>query len=144
MRELRRTRVGPFREDEHLCTLYDLKDAYEFWNEDGDEAELRRYLQPIEFAMSHLPSISVRDSAVDAICHGANLAASGIVSLSSRMKKDDMVLFKTLKGEAIGIGTCNKTSDAILKAKSGIVATTERVFMERGRYPVMWKKRATE
>ena len=144
MRELRRTRVGPFREDEHLCSLYDLKDAYELWKEDGDDTELRSYLLPIEFALSHLSSISIRDSAVDAICHGANLAASGIVSLSSGMKKDDMVLLKTLKGEAIGIGTCSKTSDAILKAKSGIVAITERVFMERGRYPAMWRKRSVD
>ena len=60
------------------------------------------------------------------------------------MKKDDMVLLKTLKGEAIGIGTCSRTSDAILKAKSGIVTSTERVFMERGRYPAMWKKRSTD
>ncbi|MHA2384886.1 MAG: RNA-guided pseudouridylation complex pseudouridine synthase subunit Cbf5 [Candidatus Thorarchaeota archaeon] len=144
MRELRRTRVGPFLEDGHLCSLYDLKDAYEFWKDDGDETEIRKYLLPIEFALGHLPSISIRDSAVDAICHGANLAASGIVSLSSGMKKDDMVLLKTLKGEAISIGTCNRTSDAIFKAKSGIIATTERVFMERGRYPAMWKKRSTD
>jgi H/ACA ribonucleoprotein complex subunit 4 len=144
MRELRRTRVGPFREDNHLCSLYDLKDAYEFWKDDGDETDLRRYLLPIEFALSHLPSISVRDSAVDALCHGANLAASGIVNLSSGIKKKDIVLLKTLKGEAVGIGICSKTSDAILKAKSGIVATTERVFMERGRYPSMWKKRSSD
>jgi H/ACA ribonucleoprotein complex subunit 4 len=60
------------------------------------------------------------------------------------MKKDDMVLLKTLKGEAIGIGSCSRTSDAIFKAKSGIVAITQRVFMDRGRYPAMWKKRSTD
>ncbi len=144
MRELRRTRVGPFQEDEHLCSLYDLKDAYEFWKDDEDDTELRKYLLPIEFALSHLPDISVRDSAVDAICHGANLAASGIVSFSSGVKKDDIVLLKTLKGEAIGIAKSDKTSDEIGKAKSGIVAITERVFMERGRYPSLWKKRAAK
>ena len=144
MRELRRTRVGPFREDEHLCSLYDLKDAYEFWKEDSDETELRKYLLPIEFALSHLPNISVRDSAVDAICHGANLAASGIVSFSSGIKNNDIILLKTLKGEAIGIAKSGKTSQAIGKAKSGIVAKTERVFMERGRYPSLWKKRSSD
>ncbi|MHA2141545.1 MAG: RNA-guided pseudouridylation complex pseudouridine synthase subunit Cbf5 [Candidatus Thorarchaeota archaeon] len=144
MRELRRTRVGPFQEDEHLCSLYDLKDAYEFWKDDGDESELRKFLLPIEFALSHLPYISVRDSAVDAICHGANLAASGIVSFSSGIKNDDIILLKSLKGEAIGIAISGKTSDAIGKAKSGIVAKTSRVFMERGRYPSLWKKRSTD
>ncbi|MFX1561487.1 MAG: RNA-guided pseudouridylation complex pseudouridine synthase subunit Cbf5 [Promethearchaeota archaeon] len=144
MRELRRTRVGAFKEDEHMCSLYDLKDAYVFWKEDGDEKELRKYLLPIEFGLEHLPAINVRDSAVDAICHGANLAASGVVSLSSGMKKDDLVVLKTLKGEAIAIAKCADTSDRIAKAKSGIVAVTDRVLMERGRYPSMWKKKQQE
>jgi H/ACA ribonucleoprotein complex subunit 4 len=144
MRKLRRTRVGAFREDEHLCTLYDLKDAYQFWKEDGSEKELRRFLLPIEFGMEHLPEISVRDSAVDAVCHGANLAASGIISLSSGIKKDDMIAIKTLKGEVIAIANATVTSEAMVKAKSGIVAKTERVFMERGRYPPQWKKRKQE
>ena len=144
MRELRRTRVGTFREDDHLCTLYDLKDAFTFWKNEGDESELRKYLLPIEFGLEHLPIINVRDSAVDAICHGANLAASGVVSLSSEMKKGDMVVIKTLKGEAIAIAKCGDTSDRIAKAKSGIIAVIERVLMERGRYPSMWKKKAQD
>ncbi|NHJ12547.1 MAG: RNA-guided pseudouridylation complex pseudouridine synthase subunit Cbf5 [Candidatus Thorarchaeota archaeon] len=143
MRELRRTRVGPFREGEHLCSLYDLKDAYYFWKEDGDDTELRKYLLPIEFALSHLPFVTVRDSAVEALCHGADLAANGIVSLSSGVKSGTMLVLKTQKGEAIGLAKSKMTSDAILKAKSGIVAVTERVLMERGRYPAMWKKRAS-
>ncbi|KXH75171.1 MAG: H/ACA RNA-protein complex component Cbf5p [Candidatus Thorarchaeota archaeon SMTZ-45] len=141
MRELRRTRVGTFREDEHMCSLYDLKDAFVFWKEDGDETELRRYLRPIEFGLGHLPVINMRDSAVDAICHGADLAASGVVSLSSGMKKEDMVVLRTLKGEAVAVAKCNDTSDRIAKAKSGIVAKTDRVLMERGRYPSLWKKK---
>ncbi len=142
MQELRRTRVGPFREDEHLCSLYDLKDAYHFWKENGDETELRRYLQPVESSLKHLPFLTVRDSAVEALCHGANLAASGVVSLTSGIKKGDIVAVNTQKGEAIALVRSEKTSDAIVKAKSGIVATTERVLMEKGRYPVMWKKRS--
>ncbi|NHI83033.1 MAG: RNA-guided pseudouridylation complex pseudouridine synthase subunit Cbf5 [Candidatus Thorarchaeota archaeon] len=141
MRELRRTRVGPFREDEHLCSLYDLKDALHFWKEDDDDSELRRYLQPVEFALSHLPFIAVRDSAVEALCHGADLAANGIVTLSSGIGKGDMIVLVTQKEEAIGLAKSKMTSDAILKARSGIVATTERVLMERGRYPAMWKRR---
>ncbi|MHA2150336.1 MAG: RNA-guided pseudouridylation complex pseudouridine synthase subunit Cbf5 [Candidatus Thorarchaeota archaeon] len=144
MRELRRTRVGSFKEDEHMCSLYDLKDAYIFWKENGEETELRKYLLPIEFGIGHLPVINIRDSAVDAICHGANLAASGVVSLSSDMKKDDMVILKSLKGEAVAVARCADTSDRIAKAKSGIVAISERVLMERGRYPSMWKKKPQE
>ncbi len=140
MKELRRTRVGPLREDEHLCTLHDLRDAYEFWRQDKDETDLRRYLLPVEVALKHLPSIQVRDSAVNAICCGASLAASGVVSLSTDIKKGDTVLLKTLKGEAIAIAVATATTEDILKARSGIVATTERVLMERDRYPTMWKR----
>lgn len=144
MRELRRTRVGNFREDEHLCSLYDLKDAFIFWKEDGDETLLRRYLQPVEFAVGHLPEIKVRDSAVDAICHGANLAATGVVQISTGIKKDDMVAIKTLKDEIVALARSTGSSERIAKAKSGIVANSERVLMIRGRYPQLWKKRSTD
>jgi len=140
MRELRRTRVGAFREDEHLCSLYDLKDAYIFWKEDGEEQLLRKYLLPVEFALSHLPFIQIRDSAVDAICHGADLAATGVLTLNTDIKKGDLILLKTLKGEAVALAKSNDISERIAKAKSGIVAISERVLMVRGRYPQMWKK----
>ncbi len=141
MRELRRTRVGNFLEDEHLCSLYDLKDAYEFYIEDGDETELRRYLLPIEFALKHLPIMKLRDSAVDAICHGADLAASGVVEISSDIMKGDLVALKTLKNEGIAIARSEHPASKISTMRSGIVAKIERVFMERGRYPPMWKKK---
>ncbi|MHA1613923.1 MAG: RNA-guided pseudouridylation complex pseudouridine synthase subunit Cbf5 [Candidatus Thorarchaeota archaeon] len=144
MRELRRTRVGNFREDEHLCSLYDLKDAFIFWKEEGDESLLRRYLQPVEFGIGHLPFIRVRDSAVDAICHGANLAATGVIALSSGIKNGDMIAIKTLKDEVIALARSTESSERIAKAKSGIIAKSERVLMVRGRYPQMWKKRADE
>ncbi|TFG96322.1 RNA-guided pseudouridylation complex pseudouridine synthase subunit Cbf5 [Candidatus Thorarchaeota archaeon] len=144
MRELRRTRVGNFREDEHLCSLYDLKDAYIFWKEDGDETLLRRYLQPVEFGVGHLPFIRVRDSAVDAICHGANLAANGVVELNTGIKKDDLIALKTLKDEVIALATATESSERIAKAKSGIIANSERVLMIRGRYPQLWKKHSEE
>ena len=144
MRELRRTRVGNFREDQHMCSLYDLKDAYIFWKEDGDETLLRRYLQPIEFGVGHLPFIRVRDSAVDAICHGANLAATGVVELNTGIKKDDLIALKTLKNEVIALATAIESSERIAKAKSGIIANSERVLMIRGRYPQLWKKRSEE
>ena len=144
MRELRRTRVGNFREDEHLCSLYDLKDAFIYWKEEGDDSLLRRYLQPVEFGIGHLPFIRVRDSAVDAICHGANLAATGVIALSSGIKKGDMIAIKTLKDEVIALARSTESSERIVKAKSGIIAKSERVLMVRGRYPQMWKKRSDD
>ena len=110
----------------------------------GDETLLRRYLQPVEFGVGHLPYIKVRDSAVDAIWHGANLAATGVVQLSTGIKKDDMITIKTLKDEVIALARATESSERIAKAKSGIIADSERVLMTRGRYPQLWKKRSKE
>ncbi|NWF95299.1 MAG: RNA-guided pseudouridylation complex pseudouridine synthase subunit Cbf5 [Candidatus Thorarchaeota archaeon] len=144
MKELRRTRVGRLVEDEHLCSLHDLKDAYEFYKQDKDETQLRRYLLPVEYALLHLPYIEVRDSAVNAVCYGADLAATGVTAVSSDIKNKDMVVIKTQKGEAVAIARASVTSEAIVKANRGIVATTDRVLMERDRYPTMWKKREAQ
>ncbi len=140
MRELRRTRVGGFREDQHLCTLTDLRDAFAFWKEDGIETEIRKYLRPVETALEHLPSIVIRDSAVDALCHGADLAASGVVSIQTGVKEGDMVSILTQKGEAVALAKSLASSERIAAMNSGIVAESQRVLMERGRYPQMWKK----
>ena len=140
MRELRRTRVGEFREDEHLCSLTDLRDAYVFWKEDGLETELRKYLRPVETALAHLPRFVIRDSAVDALCHGADLAASGVVTLQSGVKEGDIVAILTQKEEAVCLAKSLASSERIAAMNSGIVAESQRVLMERGRYPSMWKK----
>lgn len=96
MQELRRTKAGPFTE-KTLVTLQDLKDAYEFWKKDGDESELRRVIMPMETAVSHLPKIILRDSAVDAVCSGAALAVPGITSLDANLKREILRLCLHLK-----------------------------------------------
>ncbi len=80
MAELRRTRVGlSFMEDETLITLQDLTDAYYYYEYNNDETQLRKCIQPMEKATKHLSKVIIRDSAVDALCHGADLASGGIV-----------------------------------------------------------------
>ena len=141
MQELRRTRVGPFKEDDHLATLQDLLDAYIFWKEDGDEREIRKYLLPIESAVSHLPHIYIRDNAVNAICHGADLAAQGVVKLHDDITKKSTVAIMTLKNELVALGTSLMSSQQILRAKSGIVVKTKRVIMPRNVYPKLWSSK---
>lgn len=87
MAELRRTQVGSFTEDNHLSTLQDVTDAYHFYKEDGDESFLRKAIMPMERAADYLPKVVIKDSAVDAICHGANLASGGIAYLSDNIQK---------------------------------------------------------
>jgi H/ACA ribonucleoprotein complex subunit 4 len=139
MEELRRTKAGPFREDETLVTLYQLKDAYETWKDTGDESALRRVILPVEAALKHMPRLVIADNAVDAVCHGAPLAAPGLLSLETDINKGDDVALFTLKGEAVAVARSELMSREMLASKTGIVATTERVIMEPGTYPKAWK-----
>ena len=140
MQELRRTKVGTLSEEESV-TLHDLKDAYELWREDGYEEEIRRCIKPIERMLDHLPKIVVRDSAVDALCHGASLTLPGVLEVDSDIKKGDTVAVMTLKGEAIMIGKANMSTEEMLIHDTGVCVIPERVVMKRGTYPSMWKKR---
>lgn len=138
MQELRRTKTGPFTE-ETIVTLHDLKDAYVYWQEENDESFLREVIHPMEIGLSHLPSITIKDSAVDAICHGASLAVPGILSLESKIKKGDLVAVFTLKGEAVSLGIALMASEKILNSDTGMAVTTSRVLMEPKIYPKVWK-----
>jgi len=142
MQELRRTKSGPFREDEKLVTLQDLQDAYVEWKENGNEGPLRKVISPMEFGLSHLPKITIRDNAVDAICHGAGLAAPGVLTLESDIEIGDVVAIYTLKGEGVALGYAQMKSTDIMRAATGIVVSTDRVFMEEGTYPKGWKEKA--
>jgi len=141
MRELRRIAVSCYTEDEAV-TLQDIADAYYIWKHYGDDTYLRRVLLPIEEIARHLPKIWVRDSAVDAICNGAPLAAPGISKFETPFSKGDLVAMFTLKGELIGIGRALVGSEEVKKMERGLVARTDRVIMRRGTYPAMWKRKA--
>jgi H/ACA ribonucleoprotein complex subunit 4 len=139
MQELRRTRVGTFIEDESLVTLHDISYLYNQWQETKDEALLRKFVYPMEKAFHLMPKIHVRDSAVDALCHGAHLTAPGVLSLDSGIKIGDTVAVFTQKGEAITIAKAAVSSEKMLKMDHGFVAKTQRVLMPRGMYPKMWR-----
>ncbi len=138
MHALRRTRAGPFRENQAV-TLHDLKDAFVAWKEDGDESKLREIVKPVEFGVKHMDTILVKDSTVSALCHGAPLHIGGISKLSKGIEVDDNVAIMSLKGELIGIGTACMTSEEIKVQKKGIVATLNRLVMKEDLYPRMWK-----
>ncbi|MFW9988639.1 MAG: RNA-guided pseudouridylation complex pseudouridine synthase subunit Cbf5 [Candidatus Odinarchaeota archaeon] len=135
MLELRRTRVGHFIENINLITLQDLKDALTIYHSEGNDYYLRKIIFPMEKMVSHLPKIYVRDTAVDALCHGAGLASAGICYIDARIKPNMLIAFMTLKKELIGFGITIKDAFQILKAKSGILVKSNKIFMERGTYP---------
>ncbi|MHA1913940.1 MAG: RNA-guided pseudouridylation complex pseudouridine synthase subunit Cbf5 [Promethearchaeota archaeon] len=135
MLELRRTRVGNFVENDNLVTLQNLKDALTIYQTENEPLYLRKIIFPMEKMVSHLPKIYIRDTAVDAICHGADLASAGICYVDARIKSNMLVALMTLKKELIGFGTSLKDAMQIYKAKSGILIKSNKVFMDRGTYP---------
>ncbi|MFN3804201.1 MAG: RNA-guided pseudouridylation complex pseudouridine synthase subunit Cbf5 [Pyrobaculum sp.] len=138
MRELRRVSVSCFTEREAV-TLQDLADAYLLWRRYGDDTYLKRVLLPIEEIARHLPKIWVRDSAVDALCNGAPLAAPGVARFEYPLSRGDTVAFFTLKGELIGLGKALAGWEEVKKMERGLVARVDRVVMPRGTYPPMWR-----
>ncbi|HKZ93437.1 MAG TPA: RNA-guided pseudouridylation complex pseudouridine synthase subunit Cbf5 [Candidatus Bathyarchaeia archaeon] len=140
MQELRRTRAGPFTENNSLVTLHDVAYYQDLWQQTKDASTLRRFVQPMEKALDPLPKIIIRDSAIDAICHGANLAAPGVLALDSDIKPKDTVAVMTQKGEAVALARATVSAEEALELNRGIITKTARVLMPRGVYPKMWSK----
>ena len=138
MQELRRTRSGPFTDAAGLHTLHELVDAQARFLE-GDEAMLRKLVRPVEEALEYVPKIWIRDSAVDAVCHGASLAIPGIVSVEDPFQKDSTTAIMTLKNEAVALATSHMSSESMIQQEKGIAAKVMRVLMPRGTYPKMWR-----
>ena len=143
MQELRRTRAGPFIEDGSV-TLHEAAYSFMRWEETKDEKFLKKFVQPMENALGLVPKVYVRDSAVDAICHGASLTAPGILSLQDHLSKGSLLAVLTLKGEAVALGKALADAEEAVNMNHGIVATTERVLMPRGTYPKRWKSSAKQ
>lgn len=137
LEELRRTVAGPMHVEDSV-TLQDLTDAWVFWTEDGEERWLREAVRPVESAVTHLPQVVARDTAVDAVCHGADLAVPGVARLSSDLAEGQRVTIRTLKGELVAWGTARMGVDATLDASQGIVVETDAVLMRPGTYPKGW------
>ncbi len=142
MSQLRRTKSFPF-DEVNLTKLQDLKDAYIFF-EEGDECLLREIIMPMEYALGHLPCIIVKDSAVDAICHGADLNAPGISRIEEGINIDNRVILYTLKGEAVSIGKAKKSSEDMFGAEKGMCVKTEKVFMKPGIYMKGWRSKTNK
>lgn len=138
MTGLRRTRSGCMTED-RAHTLQDIRDAYVLWQQNGRESWLRSMLMPGEVLADPLPKIIVKATAVDAICHGADLSVKGIHMLDDGIRRNALVAMMTARGELIGLCRMMMSSQKIMASESGVAAKTDRVIMEPGHYPRMWK-----
>jgi len=141
MIDLRRTKSGIFVEDDTLCTMQDLIDAWGIYQEEGNDELLRKYVLPAEIAALSLPRIIVNDGAVGALTYGAQLYVPGIVAFSNNIKRGDLVAIFTIKGELIALAKSIMTSGEIKEKEKGQVTEETRILMPRDLYPPMWKKK---
>ncbi|MBI3641914.1 MAG: RNA-guided pseudouridylation complex pseudouridine synthase subunit Cbf5 [Thaumarchaeota archaeon] len=139
MIELRRTRVSQFNEDSNLVKMHDLVDAYAMWKEKDDDSKLRRILMPIEYVLSELKSVVIRDSAVDALCHGAQLAIPGILEISHGIAKGDFVGIYTQKGEVVALAEAILSESEIVENTKGFAFQLRRIIMAPNTYPKNWR-----
>ena len=143
MAELRRTRVCHILEGD-LVRLHDLFEATSVFKESGNDEKLRKLVRPIEYAVSFLKQVRIRDSAVESLCQGAQLAVPGVLAFSSGLKKGEVVRIMTQKGELVAIGESQMEQAELATAKHGLVTLTRRVIMAQGTYPKMWKSKREE
>jgi H/ACA ribonucleoprotein complex subunit 4 len=143
MVELRRTRVDQFYEKDGLVTLHELANAFALWEEKKDDTKLMKMIKPVESALSELKSVIIRDSAVDALCHGAQLAIPGILKISPNLKKGDIVGVYTQKGEAVALAESTMSEEEIRDAVKGYAFETKRLIMAPNTYPKKWRTSPT-
>jgi H/ACA ribonucleoprotein complex subunit 4 len=143
MVELRRTKVGPIEEKDGFVTLHALNDAM-FQLKAGDESGIREAVRPVESYLGGIKQVVIRDSAVDAICHGAMLAIPGILSITEGLKKGDTSVILSGKGELVALAESLLGAEEIVSSKKGLAFSVRRVIMPLETYPKLWRKEKVE
>ncbi len=140
MQELRRSRAGPFTETspKHV-TLHEVAYWFGEYQTKKDQSFLCKFIEPMETALMQLPKIIIRDTAVDAVCHGAALTAPGVVQVDTGIEKGKTITIFTQKGEAVALGKAKVSTQEIMDLRHGTVAELARVLMPPGTYPKVWK-----
>ena len=138
MQELRRVWSGEFTEKDAV-TLQDIRDAV-VQAEHGDTGRLHQIILPVETVSLAIPKVVIRDTAVDAVCHGAGLAAVGVVA-KDEFGKGDAVAVMTRGGKLVALGEALVASSGFSPGDSGLVIAPRTVFMKPGTYPRGWKRK---
>jgi len=139
MAELRRTRSGPFYEKD-CVNLHFLKDAIESAHS-GEITKLSGIIRSPLDAIPDLPRVQIKESAADAICHGARLSARGIIK-HDKFQMGEMVVM--LAGEdLICIGEALISSTQVIIGQKGLIIAPRLVFKDPGTYPPFFKKNKT-
>jgi len=138
MQELRRVRSGVLDENRYMSTMHDVLDAQYMYENLRDEKYLRRTVMPLELILCSFPRIVIKDSAVNAICYGAQLMIPGVLRFEKNIEVGSEIVMMTTKGEAIATGIAQMTTAVVSSVDHGCVAIIKRVIMERDTYNMRW------
>lgn len=138
MRELRRTACGGMREED-ARSLHELSEAVWAWKSGGEPGPLRSMIDPINVLFSEVKRVTIKDSAVDAVCHGAGVMVPGVVDADPTIRKGEPVAILTGKGEVVALARALMKGENVSILRRGMFARVVRVFMARGTYPRAWK-----
>ncbi len=139
MVELRRTRVSDVSEEGGLVRLHELALSMRRYREGGEEEGVRKVVWPIESALGHLKPLVAKDSAVDSVCHGAQLAVPGVARAHAELSTGDTVALYTQKGELVAVGQALLGIQELREVQKGLAMKAGRVIMRAGTYPKEWK-----
>jgi len=138
MRELRRVRSGIQSEKEGLVTMHDVLDAQWMYDNHKDDSYLRHCVQPLERLLVGHKRIIIKDSAVCAVCHGAQVLLPGVLRYEDGIEIGQEIVIVTTKGEAIALAIAQMTTAVMATCDHGMCAKLKRVIMERDLYPRKW------
>ncbi|XP_030065173.1 H/ACA ribonucleoprotein complex subunit DKC1 isoform X2 [Microcaecilia unicolor] len=138
MKELRRVRSGNLTEKDNMVTMHDVLDAQWQLDNKKDETYLRRVIYPLEKLLTSHKRIVMKDSAVNAICYGANAMLPGVLQYEDGIEVNEEIVIITTKGEAICIAVAMMSTATISTCDHGMVAASKRVILERDTYPRQW------
>ena len=136
MVELRRTRTAHITESQ-VHTLQEFSDFLHFEKEGKVKNE--DMILPMEVLLTHMPRIIIKETAVDALCHGSPLHVPGILKIEAPFRKGAQVLISAEDGRAVGVGTTLHDSEHTDNIGKGEAVKMDSVFMEPGTFKKCWR-----
>jgi H/ACA ribonucleoprotein complex subunit 4 len=138
MKELRRTKAGPFTEKDNCIGLDTLRNLYELYqkeenkkNKECFEKELKKYIRPYEELLKEFPKIFVSNTCLSALSHGEKLFIPGIVEIEGEFTSHSIVGVYSQDNELILVGRTQMNSKEMKENTKGIAVKPEKVFIER-------------
>ncbi|BFZ06187.1 hypothetical protein BsWGS_09226 [Bradybaena similaris] len=138
MKELRRVRSGIQSEKEGMVTMHDVLDAQWMYDNQKDDSYLRHCIRPLEALLVGHKRIIIKDSAINALCHGAQVLIPGVLRYEDDIEIGLEIVIVTTKGEAVALAIAQMTTAVMSTCDHGICAKLKRVIMERNTYPKKW------